>query len=345
MTVTSQERVFNVACSISACASTRPATERGKTMAKQAVHPRAVILTALPVEYDAVRQHLRACVEETYKGTTYERGVFSPRSGQWDIAIVQAGVGNTSAATQTERAIERFKPDVALFVGVAGGVKDVVPGDVVAATEVFSYASGNAARTFLPRSTCFSSTSRMKQNAQAVERTRGWLRRIPGATPEPEPGVRVAPIAAGEQVISSTRSATYRFLRKQYSQVVAVEMEGFGFLQAVQANPSIEALVVRGISDLLDHKAETEATASQEYASRHASAFAFEVLARLTTDPGFMAQVAAAHAPQGKAHAPQHVEKKGGSSSASKYAVNNKGPAVIGDYAQMTMYGNRSSED
>lgn len=305
-------------------------------MARRSVCPRAVILTALSVEYCAVRQHVRACKEATYKGTFYEHGVFSTQVCEWNVAMVQTGVGNASAAAQTERAIERFQPDVALFVGVAGGVKDVARGDVVAATKVFCYNSGNAANTFLPRPEEILATFRMAQRASAVQRTGKWLKRVPGSVPEPKPRVHVAPIAAGEQVVSSTRSATYHFLRKQYSHVVAVEMEGFGFLQAIQANQFIEALVIRGISDLLDHKAEADATASQEYASRHASAFAFEVLAGLATDTEFMAQVS-------DVRASERPRKRGSSPTASKYSVKSSGPTAVGDHAQMINHWYRSS--
>jgi len=59
-------------------------------------------------------------------------------------------------------------------------------------------------------------------------------------------------------------------------------MEGLGVLAATAANRRVSALVVRGISDLLDRKAKAEATGSQSLAARHASAFAFQVLSKLS---------------------------------------------------------------
>lgn len=245
--------------------------------------PRTVILTAIPVEYRAVRSHLTKVHEERHpQGTIYERGTFSSPGQSWDVLIGEIGAGNPTAALEAERAINFFQPAIILFVGVAGGRKDVKLGDVVAATKVYGYESGKAERTFHPRPNIGRSTYQMEQRARTEARKPDWLqRRLGEALSTQTPAVYVAPIAAGEKVVASTRSSVAKFLRAQYGDALAVEMEGYGFLQATYANARVEALVIRGISDLLDGKRKADAANFQEIAAQHASAFAFEVLAKL----------------------------------------------------------------
>jgi len=243
--------------------------------------PRAVILTALPVEYLAVRAHLTALQEKMHPhGTIYEQGKFTADGRTWDVEIVEIGAGNAGAAMEAERAIAHFNPDVILFVGVAGGIKDVAIGDVVAATEVYGYEFGRAEATFSPRTKTRASNYGLEQRAKMEARKSDWMQWL-ASVPVPPPRVFVAPIAAGEKVVASTQSEVFRFLRSNCGDAIAVEMEGFGFLAAVRANKKVDAIVIRGISDLIDGKAETDRTRSQEIASRHASAFAFQVLSKL----------------------------------------------------------------
>jgi nucleoside phosphorylase len=245
--------------------------------------PCAVILTALPVEYSAVRAYLTDPKEEIHtRDTIYERGKFASESQTWDIGIVEIGAGNPMAAVEAERAIAHFNPDVILFVGVAGGIKDVAIGDVVASTKVYGYESGKAGRTFLPRPEMGLSAYGLEQRARAEARKSDWLKRI--STTEPIPSVFVAPIAAGEKVIASKKSQIFKFLQSNYGDALAIEMEGFGFLEAARANRRVLAMVIRGISDLIDGKAKADKAGSQKLAALHASAFAFEVLAKLQLD-------------------------------------------------------------
>jgi len=246
---------------------------------------RAVILTALQVEFNAIRAHLTEIREEVHKGTVYERGTFSGNAGTWEIGIVEVGAGNDSAAFEAERAITRFEPSVVFFVGIAGGLKDASVGDVVAATRVYGYESGRAERIFKPRPDVGNSSYTMVQRARAEARGEDWKRRIICEPPAPSPRAFVGPIAAGEKVIAATESDLYEFLKQHYSDSLAVEMEGRGFLEATHANPQVHALIVRGISDLINNKTDLDDAVRQEISARHASAFAFEVLSKLESIP------------------------------------------------------------
>jgi nucleoside phosphorylase len=240
----------------------------------------AVILTALAVEQAAVLAHLQGVREVVHEaGTVYLVGDFASRTTDWTVATALIGAGNAGAAFEAERAVQQFDPEVTFFVGVAGGIKDVALGDVVAATDVYGYHSGKAGETFTPRADVGKSSYALVQRAQAEAQSGDWLARRRDA--EGAPAVAVAPIAAGEQVVGSTRSETYAFICAHYDRAVAVEMEGRGFLTALHANQKVGALVVRGISDLLDAKAASDEEGWQERASANAAAFAFAVLGNL----------------------------------------------------------------
>ena len=178
--------------------------------------PCAVILTALAVEYQEIRKHLIHLHEETHpQGTIYERGTFSLSPGQsWDVGIAEIGKGNISAARESERAINYFRPQVILFVGIAGGMKDVQLGDVVAAIKVYSYRSGKVTTTFRLRPNVVNVPYRLEQQLRAEARKPDWLRRIGESPPERTPRVFVGPIAAGEKVLASIDSVEWRFLKR-----------------------------------------------------------------------------------------------------------------------------------
>ena len=239
----------------------------------------AVILTAIRIEYMAVRAHLSDLSEDIHsQGTIYERGKFSINAQNWEVGIVETGAGNSPAAIEAERAIAHFKPDVILFVGVAGGIKDVQLGDVVAANKVYGYESGKEADTFSPRPNVGLSNYNMIQRAKTEARKTDWLARLSDSA---KPNVFVAPIAAGEKVVANKKSDLFEFLQQNYGDALAVEMEGRGILEAAHANQQVSALIIRGLSNLIDGKSRDDKEGFQELAASHASAFAFQVLAKL----------------------------------------------------------------
>jgi len=299
--------------------------------------PHAVILTALPVEYEAVRAHLKDTREKVHEGTIYELGQFQSGDQSWEVAIAEIGMGNAGAASAAERAVAYFKPQLVLFVGVAGGLKDVQLGDVVAANKVYGFEYGKVEDSgFKTRPSVYNSTHALDQRARAVARRQDWLKRLPIPLPDPAPKALVGPIAAGEKVLASTSSETWNLIKQSYGDALAVEMEGHGFLAALHANQHVEALIIRGISDLIEGKREADAANSQVVAAQHASAFAFEVLAKLGESREFLSPQANADEANPQAQTTQ---------SAGKFVFNIKGDvhqSTVGDHPQVTInYGNK----
>lgn len=241
-----------------------------------------VILTALAVEYQEVIRHLQEPQEMVHEqGTIYHWGSFVCEQYTWRVAVAEIGMHGPAAAVETERAIAFFRPHLAFFVGVAGGLKDVQIGDVVVATKVYGYEASKAGRGFKPRPELWRTGYALEQRARTEARHMSWQRWLGVSCPDPAPRVFVAPIAAGEKVVVSQHSPVLHFLRNTYDDALAVEMEGHGFLQAVHANRNVHGLVVRGISDLIEGKSEADTSGSQQTAARHAAAVTFQILAKL----------------------------------------------------------------
>jgi len=260
---------------------------RGMTNDAAAPPPcEVVVLTALSIEFQAVIRHLQDVQEVVHpSGTIYHQGTFTGTYRIWRVAVAEIGMGGPKAATETERAINYFRPQITLFVGISGGLKDVKRGDVVAASKVYAYESGKVGRQFQPRPEVWRASYALEQRAQTEARGNEWLTRLDDSSPDTAPQVYVGALAAGEKVLASTQSDLFHLLKATYGDTLAVEMEGHGFLAAVHANQSVHALVIRGISDLVDDKAEADASGWQGIAARHAAAFAFQVLAKFTLPP------------------------------------------------------------
>ena len=240
----------------------------------------ALIVTALPLEYQAVREQLNDLTEvRSDRGVSYEVGYFDGKYSSWNVGIVQlVEPGNEEAALATQEAIAVFRPEILMFVGVAGGLKDVSLGDVVVATKVYGYEYGVARRDFETRPEVGRSDHLLIRLASFRANVNEWNQRVKTLS-SPHSRVYVAPIAAGSAVVKSKQSAISQLLKKHYSDALAVEMEGSGFLRAAWRDSSTRALVVRGISDLLGNKQQADKAGWQTIATKHAAAFAFELLA------------------------------------------------------------------
>jgi nucleoside phosphorylase/energy-coupling factor transporter ATP-binding protein EcfA2 len=245
--------------------------------------PRAIILTSHPDEYNAVRAYLTELEENTHsQGTVYGYGKFSTDDQTWEVAIAEIAPGNTDAAMETEREIAHWQPNIVLSVSVATGLKDVSAGDVVAGIKVYGYESGKETESsFSTRPAVGLASYRLEQRAKATARQDDWLERIQEGKANWTSKAVVGAIAAGEKEIASTQSETYQLLQASYGDALAVDTSGYGVLRAVHANANTNALIIRGISHVLGEAVTINPSEAKAIAAKHASAFAFEILAKL----------------------------------------------------------------
>lgn len=232
-----------------------------------------VILTALNLEYEAVRKQLTDLrIHRHAKGTRFEVGRLG-RSG-CRVALGLVGKGNHPAAVLAERAMAEFSPAAVLFVGVAGGLwPSIQLGDVVVASQVYAYHGGTSEDDGLKaRPKAWEISHGAAQIAHHLIRSGEWKHGLP---PDAAPRVHFGPIAAGEIVQDSAISEQARWVRQHYNDALAIEMEAAGVAQAAHLNQALPVVVVRGISDRADgSKTTTDGRNWQPRAAAHAAAFA-----------------------------------------------------------------------
>ncbi|NUT25858.1 MAG: tetratricopeptide repeat protein [Streptomyces sp.] len=234
------------------------------------IQPTAVILTALAVEYDAVLAHLTDAEERVLDdGTRVEQGRLGDTP--WNVAVAELGMGAVNTAALTTRIVGSLRPQVLLFVGVAGSLKDdIAIGDVVVGTKVYAVQGGkHTPQGFHTRPEVWTGTYRLVQTARTVLR-------------EMRDGVRghCAPIACADVVLADGRSAFAEFIRRTYDDACAIETEGSGAAHAAHLS-GLDALVIRGISNRADSdKHVADASGSQQRAAERAASVAVAILRR-----------------------------------------------------------------
>lgn len=244
-----------------------------------------VILTALDLEYQAVREHLTGLKLHRHPaGTRFEVGRLADGGSRVILGLV--GKGNQPSAVLTERAITEFAPAALLFVGVAGRLwPHISLGDLVVATHVYAYHGGTSEDDgFKARPRVWETSHEMDQIARHLYRNKTWTRRLPEGAAVPR--VRFGAIAAGEVVQDSAISAHAQWVRQTYNDALAIEMEAAGVAQASHHNRSLPMAVIRGISDRADGtKTNTDSANWQPRAVANAAAFATALAQELAQEP------------------------------------------------------------
>jgi nucleoside phosphorylase len=252
--------------------------------------PIVVILTALQEEYLAVRAHLNGTVDATKDGTSYEKGIFEYDGKPIaNVIIRECGQRNPNASQETERAIWNFTPQFMLFVGIAGSLKpnDFSIGDVIFPEHIHYYEGGKSeVDGYKARPDGQKPTYTLMELAKRERNKTDWKALIKGEW-DLNVKAKLGIIACGEQVVEHRNSDIGKILGVNYNDTSAIEMEGFGFLNAAFKQGHEKTIkfigVVRGISDIvgqsLDNSTESNVdrrpASAKQVACDTATAFAF----------------------------------------------------------------------
>jgi 8-oxo-dGTP diphosphatase len=241
---------------------------------------RVVILTALDLEYEAVREQLDGFTAYQHPAGTLFEIAGRPCCPQ-SIAIGVTGIGIPGAAVLTERAINVFQPEALLFVGIAGAIVDELTlGDVIVATKMYAFHGGKSQNGgFRARPHAWDAPHRLEQLARHVARTGTWN------APDDSPVVHFKPIAAGDVVLNSRTTTLARQIRRHYDDAAAIEMEGAGVAQAGHLNQPLPVLILRGIADRTDgEKYGADSSLHQRTAAVHAARFGVSLASAIIHD-------------------------------------------------------------
>jgi len=250
----------------------------------------AVVFTAIPEEYDAVRRQLGSCSRARSPiGTRFEVGRIRGDRVDWDVYLTEIGMGNAGSAAEVMAAAAAFDPALVLFVGVAGGLKpdDQARGDVVIAERVYNVHSGKhavgpgGASEVLSRPMSLPTSHRLIQLVREVARSEWQPQALPTAGRAPQ--AHLKPIVAGEVVLADEDSKLRQRIAERFNDAGAVDMESYGVYEAAHRTET-PALAVRGLSDLVGDKRPAEDHQWQPRAAANAAAFAVALLRHADDD-------------------------------------------------------------
>jgi len=227
-----------------------------------------VVVTTLPIEYDAVRIHLDDIHEHVLPdGTRIERGHLADTP--LTLAIAELGEGGHTAAVLTQQIVNELRPEALLFVGIAGGLKDDIKiGDVVVGTKMYGIGGGRLTpEGFSHRPESWHGSHRLLQAARSALRDLGGVR------------AQLKPIVCWNMALPHDRSAVAAVIQRHSNDAYSIEMENSGALHAAHLSSQLDVLVIRGISDLVNpSKDSDETTRSPQYAAAQAASVAVAVL-------------------------------------------------------------------
>lgn len=239
---------------------------------------KVLIVTALPLERLAVIANLPTTAYD--HALQADVAVWPAENPYYEVYVVTSGAGNLTAQGSCHQFLKSgVKPRLALFVGVCGGVKDNSIGDVVFSTKVYYTEGGKEENEGVKARPLLKETSTALVQLGIRVSEMAWQPSDSARIPRP-PSASPAVFASSELVLTSTEPTAKNFqqIKTSYNDTQVVDMEAYGFLKAMQDDGIKLSMVIRGVSDTIAKKAESDAQGNQPLAVKNAAAFLFTLL-------------------------------------------------------------------
>ncbi len=240
---------------------------------------RALVLTGLPLEQNAMAKGLAGVTSSVTADFPLLTG---QSANDWTVSVACVGKYNARAGTATSLLISEVRPRMALFVGIAGGIPEKIPDGTVVVVPTKAYHYGPRKEEdgeFFARPELEHPSQRLLAELQVLAHDGAWETAALGTLePLADAKVEIGPIASGEVLVKDS-GATLAFIEQHFNDAVAVEQEGFGFLEAARLSRT-PAAIIRAISDRLTDKEESDKAGGQPVAAAAAARLGLALILR-----------------------------------------------------------------
>lgn len=227
---------------------------------------RIAIMGAMREEIDPILEIVGEYASTEYAGNVFYEGSY----GGHELVIAYSKIGKVFSAITASVMLERFKAEVLLFSGVAGGIsKELKIGDLVMASALCQHdvditAFGHP-YGFIPEGTLMiEADAALRKSAKAVAKQMGIA-------------IKEGIIATGDQFVASAERKAW--IEKTFN-ADALEMEGSS-VACVCQNFGIPFFVLRAISDTADGGASEDFESFLKTSAQVSAAFILEMVKRL----------------------------------------------------------------
>ena len=219
------------------------------------------VLTAVPTEYEIMRnlfaREKTGEIQEKFDGAFFHEIIpISINNTSINIILGMSDQGNVEASIAVNHILRECKPDLFFFAGTCSGIKDVSIGDSIIVTEVFDLLRGNAGDTWrsIPASGKMAAEKRGICISMMMEINRGEV--LPEYYFNIGNKLYMGAIGSSSAIVASEHTKIREIIKNQYANIIAVEMEGYGFYQTLERNGYRSGVMIRAVTD--DAKSKTQ---------------------------------------------------------------------------------------